>query len=339
MNHRRKLIAALGASALTHALTHAVDAHAQASANLSANPLARTLRIGWLAPGTAASQTVLFDVLRSGLRDIGYVEGKNLVIEARWADGNSERVPQLAQELAAAKVAAIVTVFTSTAVAARQVVRDVPVIFTLVSDPVVAGLVKSLGRPDGNFTGLASLNIELAPKRLEILHEIVPAAKRVAFFYRSDLPTDRSKLEATQQAAPVVGVQILPFALQRGTLADAFKQAASAGAKAAVVVLNPSTFDSRREIVSLAVKHRLAIIYEMPVFVDDGGLVSYSVSQYAQIGRAAYYLDRIHKGTRVGELPVEQAATLEYAVNQKAAKAIGLKLPNIVMLRATKVIE
>ena len=339
MNHRRKLIAALGAGALTHALTHAVDAHAQASANLSANPLARTLRIGWLAPGTAASQTVLFDVLRNGLRDIGYVEGKNLVIEARWADGNNERLPQLAQELAAAKVAAIVTVFTATAVAAHQAVRDVPIIFTLVSDPVAAGLVKSLARPERNATGLASLNIELAAKRLEILSEIVPAAKRIAFFYRSDLPTDRSKLEATQQGARILGVTILPHDLLRSTPAEAFKRAATAGAKAAIVVLNGPNFDNRSDIVRLAVQHRLPAIYEMPVFVDDGGLVSYSVSQYAQIGRAAYYLDRLHKGTRVGELPVEQALTLEFAVNQKTAKAIGIKFPNIVMLRATKVIE
>ena len=329
--HRRKLLIALGAGALANAIG--------ARAQQAATPTGKTLRIGWLAPGTAASQTVLLDVLRNGLRDIGYVEGKNLVIEARWADGNNERVPQLAQELAAARVAAIVVVFTSTAVAAQQVVRDVPLIFTLVSDPVLAGLVKSLARPEGNTTGLASLNIELAAKRLEILHEIVPAAKRIAFFYRSDLPTDRSKLEATQQGARIIGVQILPHDLLRSTPAEAFKRAAAAGAKAAMVVLNGPNFDNRRDIVRLAVQYRLPAIYEMPVFVDDGGLVSYSVSQYAQIGRAAYYLDKLHKGAKVRELPVEQALTLEFAVNQKAAKAIGIKFPNIVLLRATKVIE
>lgn len=334
MNRRRNMLLALSAGTLGNLLSHAMRAHAQPPA-----PPGKLLRIGWLSPGTAASQTVLLDVLRSGLRDLGYVEGKNLVIEARWADGNLERVPQLAQELAAGKVAAIVTVFTATAVAAHQAVRDVPIIFTLVSDPVLAGLVKSLARPESNTTGLASLNIELAAKRLEILHEIVPAAKRIAFFYRSDLPTDRSKLEATQQGARIIGVEILPHDLLRSTPAEAFKRAAAAGAKAAIVVLNGPNFDNRRDIVRLAVQHRLPAIYEMPVFVDDGGLVSYSVSQYAQIGRAAYYLDRLHKGTRVGELPVEQALTLEFAINQQAAKAIGIKFPYIVMLRVTKVIE
>lgn len=347
MMYRRNLLRALGAGALAHVLTHvlanapayAFNAYAQSGTGGSANPLERTLRIGWLAPGTAASQTVLLNVLRSGLRDIGYVEGNNLVIEARWADGNSERVPQLARELAARKVAAIVTVFTATAAAAKQVVSDVPVIFTLVSDPVFAGLVKSLGRPEGNITGLASLNIELAAKRLEILNEIVPAAKRIAFFYRSDLPTDRGKLEATQQGARILGVQLLPIDLHRSTAAAAFKQAAASGAKAAMVVLNSSSFDNRHEIVSLAAKYRLATIYETPVLVDDGGLVSYSVSQYAQIGRAAYYLDKLHKGAKVRELPVEQAAVLEFAINQKTAKALGLKFPYIVLLRVTKVIE
>ncbi len=304
-----------------------------------AQDAAKTLRVGWLSPGSAETQTVLLDVLRAGLRDVGYVEGRNLVIEKRWADGKPERVPQLAKELSAAKVVAIVTVFTATAVAAKQAVSDVPIIFTMVSDPVYAGLVKDLARPGGNVTGLASLNIELAPKRLEILHEILPAVKKVAFFYRSNLETDRGKLEATQQAAGKMGVQILPVDVQRVAFPEAFKGAAAAGAKAAIVVLNGFSFDARREIVALAAKHRLPAIYETPPFVTEGGLISYSVSQYAQIGRAAVYVDKLYKGARAGDLPVEQAATLEMIVNVKHAKELGIKMPESIMLRATRVID
>ena len=299
----------------------------------------KTLRVGWLSPGSAETQTVLLDVLRAGLRDVGYVEGRNLVIEKRWADGKPERVPQLAKELAAAKVVAIVTVFTATAVAAKQSVSDVPIVFTMVSDPVYAGLVKDLARPGGNVTGLASLNIELAPKRLELLHELLPAVKKVAFLYSSGLQTDRGKLEATMQAAGKVGVQVLPVDVQRVAFPEAFKSAAAAGAKAAIVVLNGSSFDARREIVALAAKHRIPAIYETPPFVSDGGLLSYSVSQYAQIGRAAVYVDKIYKGAKAGDLPVEQAATLEMVVNVKRAKELGIKMPDSIMLRATRVID
>jgi putative ABC transport system substrate-binding protein len=300
---------------------------------------AKTLRIGWLSPGSAASQTVLLDVLRWGLREIGYVEGKNLVIETRWADGNLDRMPQLAKELAASKVAVIVTVFTATAIAAKRAVSDVPIVFTLVSDPLAAGLVQDLARPGGNVTGLASLNIELAPKRLEILHEILPAVTRYAFFYRSDQVTDRAKLEAATQASRKMGVQLLPVDLLKISYAEAFERAAAAGVKGASMVLNPSSFDNRRIIADLAAKHRIAAIYEMPVFVADGGLISYSVSQYAQIGRAAVYIDKIHKGAHPRDLPVEQAATLEMVINLKQAKALGIRIPTAIAMRADRLIE
>ncbi len=299
----------------------------------------KIVRVGWLSPGSVESQTVLLDVLRAGLRDAGYVEGKNLVIEKRWADGKPERLPQLAKELAAAKVVAIVTVFTATAVAAKQAVSDVPILFTMVSDPVHAGLLKDLARPGGNVSGFASLNIQLAPKRLEILHEILPAVKKVAFLYSGGLETDRGKLEATIRAAGKMGLQVLPVDVQRMAFAEAFKGAVSSGAKAAIVVLNGSSFDARREIVALAAKHRMPAIYEAPPFVSEGGLLSYSVSQYAQIGRAAVYIDKLAKGAKVGDLPVEQAATLELVINATHAKELSIKIPQSIMLRATRVID
>ena len=299
----------------------------------------KTLRIGWLSPGSAASQSAILDVLRGGLRDIGYVEGKNLVIETRWADGNIERVPQLAKELAAIKVAVIVTVFTPTAIAAKQAVNDVPIVFTLVADPTLGGLVKDLAHPGGNVTGIASVNVELAPKRLQILREVLPTVTRVAFFYRGDGVSDRGKLEATTQASRKLGVQLLPFDTQRGSYAEAFKSAAAAGATAAIVAFNTFSFDSRREVVDLAAKHRIATMYEMPTFVNDGGLMSYAVSQSAQVGRAAAYIDKIFKGAKPGDLPIEQPATLELVINAKQAKALGIKFPKAITMRADRVVE
>ena len=327
MNNRRKLLIAIGAAALASPLTP----HAQ--------PQTKTLRIGWLSPGSAASQAAILDVLRGGLRDIGYVEGKNLVIETRWAEGNPERVPQLAKDLAALKVAVIVTVFTPTAIAAKQAVSDVPIVFTLVADPTLGGLVKNLAHPGGNVTGIASVNVELAPKRLEILREVLPAVTHVAVFYRGDGLSDKGKLEATTQAARKLGVQLLPVDTQRTSYTEAFKSAAAAGAKAAIVLFNSFSVDNRREIVDLASKYRMATIYENPAFVYDGGLMSYAVSQSAQVGRAALFIDKIFKGAKPGDLPVEQPATLELVINAKQAKALGIKFPKEIMMRADKVIE
>ena len=324
---RRKLLLALGAAVLASPLTP----HAQ--------PQTKTLRLGWLSPGSATSQAAILDVLRGGLREIGYVEGKNLVIETRWADGNMERVPQLAKELAAIKVAVIVTVFTPTAIAAKQAVSDVPIVFTLVADPTLGGLVKDVAHPGGNVTGIASVNVELAPKRLEILREVLPSITRVAFFYRGDGVSDKGKLEATTQAARKMGVQLLPFDTQRVSYPEAFKSAAATGATAAIVTFNTFSFDSRREIVDLASKHRIATIYEMPTFAYDGGLMSYAVNQSAQVGRAAAYIDKIFKGAKPGDLPIEQPATLELVVNAKQAKALGIKFPKAITMRADKVIE
>jgi putative ABC transport system substrate-binding protein len=325
MNKRRKLVIALGAGALTLAI---------ASPAQSAGTI---LHIGWLAPGTAASQTVLLNVLRKGLRDIGYIEGKNLVIETRWADGDLDRIPQLARELAALKVVAITTVFTPTAIAAKSAVTDVPIVFTLVSDPVM--LVKTLAHPGGNVTGVTSINLALAPKRLEILREVLPSVKRVAVIYRSDSLMDRGKLDAMVQAGRTLGVNIIPVDTLNITYAEAFQHAATSGVKAAVVILNTYSFDARREITGFAAKHRIATMYEMPVFVSDGGLISYSVNQYAQIGRAAAYLDKIFKGAKAGDLPVEQPAMLELAINPKQAKALGINLPKAITMRADTVIE
>jgi putative ABC transport system substrate-binding protein len=325
LNKRRKLIFAIGAGALT------------VSGSSRAQSAGSILRIGWLAPGTAASQTVLLDVLRRGLRDIGYIEGKNLVIEARWADGNLDRLPQLARDLAALKVVAITTVMTPTAIAAKNAVTDVPIVFTLVADATM--LVQTLAHPGGNVTGLTGINLELAPKRLETLREVLPSVKRVAVIYRSDSLIDRSKLDATIRTARTLGLNIIPVDTRNNSYAEAFQHAAASGAEAAVVFFNNYSFDARRAITSFAAKYRIATMYEMSIFVADGGLISYSANQYAQIGRAAAYLDKIFKGARPGDLPVEQPTTLELAINPKQAKALGINFPTAITMRADTVIE
>ena len=282
---------------------------------------------------------MLVEQLRHGLRDLGYVEGKTFVIEPRFAEGNLDRLPALAQELAALKPDAIVTAFGPTAIAMKKTVSDVPVVFTLVGAPKDLGVVQDLARPGGNITGLSSINIDLAQKRLELLRELIPKATRVGFIYSAKNVVDRAKLDQANKAAARFGIEVIPIATERAQYTEAFERASKAGVHAAAVTFNPDTFDARREIVGLAEKQKLPIVYEMRAFVDDGGLLSYSVNQYAQIRRAALYVDKIAKGAKPGDLPVEQPAMLETVVNLRAAKTIGVAVPDTFLLRADSVIR
>jgi len=297
------------------------------------------LRIGWLSPGRRTGQMVLVEQLRKGFRELGYLEGKNLTIEARFAEGNIKLLPALAQELARLKPDAIVTAFGPTAMAVKRVVSDIPVVFTLVGAPKELGVVDDLARPGGNITGLSSVNIDLAQKRLEVLRDLVPNARRVAFIYEAGNVVDRAKLEQARKAGALLSIDVIPIDTQGTLYADAFGRAAKLGVHAAAVTFNPDSFDLRREIVELAEKARLPVVYEMRAFVDDGGLISYSVNQYAQITRAASYVDKIVRGVKPGDLPVEQPAVIETIVNLRAAKAIGIAVPPSVSLRADTLIR
>jgi putative ABC transport system substrate-binding protein len=302
-------------------------------------PSGKRLRVGWLSPGRRSGQLVLVDQLRKGFRDLGYVEGKNLVIEARFAEGNLERLPALAQELAKLKPDAIVTAFGPTAMAVRKAVSDVPVVFTLVGAPKELGVVDDLARPGGNITGLSSVNIDLAQKRLEVLRDLVPNAKRVGFIYKATNVVDRAKLDQAQKAGAHLSIDVIPIDTGGTRYADAFDRAVKLAVHAVAVTFNPDSFDLRREIVQLAEKARMPAVYEMRAFVDDGGLISYSVNQYAQITRAASYVDKIVRGAKPGDLPVEQPAVIETIVNLRAAKAIGITVPPSVSLRADTLIR
>lgn len=299
----------------------------------------KELRVGWLSPGRRTGQMALVDQLRKGFRDLGYVEGKNLVIEARFAEGDPKRLPELARELGALKPHAIVSAFSPAALALRSAVTDVPIVFTLSGAPKELGIVDNLARPGGNITGLSSVNVDLAQKRLELLRELVPKATRVGFIYRASNVVDRAKLDQAQKAAALLSVEMIPFDTQGTRYAEAFEHVMKAGAHASALTFNPDSFDLRGEIVQLAQKTKLPVVYEMRAFVDDGGLISYAVNQYAQITRAAAYVDKIAKGARPGDLPVEQPATIETVLNLKTAKAIGIAVPSTVLARADTLIR
>ena len=310
-----------------------------------AQQTAKIVRIGYLSSNLATSPH-LREAFRQGLRDLGYVEGRNLVLEDRDAEGKVERLPALAAELVALKVDVIVTEAGSTVVpvAAKQATRTIPIVFASAADPVRRGLVTSLARPGGNVTGLASLNAELVGKRLELLTQAVPGVGQVAVLW---LPggalgerTEKQMLTGAEVVARGLGVR-LQFVEARSA-AD-FDRAFSdiTRARAGALTLLPSNLFRRehRRLVDLAERHRLPTVYFAREFVDAGGLMSYAAPLTDLSRRAATYVDKILKGVKPGDLPVEQPTKFELAVNVKTAKALGLTIPPSLLQRADQVIE
>jgi ABC-type uncharacterized transport system substrate-binding protein len=331
--NRRAFIASGGAAILVPRLT----AEAQQAAKIA--------RIGYLSPNLATSPH-LREAFRQGLRDLGYVEGRNLVIEDRDAEGKVERLPALAAELVALKVDVIVTEGGSTVVplAAKQATRTIPIVFASAADPVGRGLVTSLARPGGNVTGLATLNAELVGKRLELLTQAVPGLGHVAVLW---LPggalgerTEKEMLTGAEVAARGLGVR-LQFVEARDP-AD-FDRAFSdmTRARAGALTLLPSNMFRRghRRLVDLAERHRLPTVYFAREFVDAGGLMSYAAPLTDLCRRAATYVDKILKGAKPGDLPVEQPTKFELVINLKTAKALGLTIPPSVLGRADQIIQ
>ncbi len=309
-----------------------------------AQQAAKVARIGYQSNRLGAYPH-LQEAFRQGLRDLGYVEGRNLVIEYRDAEGTVERLPALAAELVALKVDVIVTAAGSTSVplAAKQATRTLPIVFASAADPVASGLVTSLARPGGNVTGLSSLNAELVGKRLELLTQAVPGVGQVAVLW---LPgalgerTDKEMLTGLEVAARGLGVR-LQFVEARGP-AD-FDRAFSAMTKAragALSVLPSNVFiREHRRLVDLAAKNRLPAVYSAREYVDAGGLMSYGANPTDSSRRAATYVDKILKGAKPGDLPVEQPTKFELVINLKTAKALGLTIPQSLLQRADQVIE
>jgi putative ABC transport system substrate-binding protein len=297
-------------------------------------------RIGYLSGVSPSAISDRTEAFRQGLRELGYVDGKNIVIEWRYAEGKPDRLPTLAAELVRLKVDIIVSLSASVTRAAKEATSTIPIVMANDGDPVGNGFVASLARPGGNITGLATLSSELSGKRLELLKEIVPKLSRVAVFGTSTFPGTAQALRETELAAGAFGVKLQYLdVLSPKDIETAFRAASKGRADAVLVLQSPVATSQRTQVADLAVKSRLPAIYDRREFVEDGGLMTYGVSSTDLFLRAATYVDKILKGAKPADLPVEQPIKFEFIVNLKAAKQIGLTIPPNMLARADKVIR
>ncbi|MCP3394192.1 ABC transporter substrate-binding protein [Bradyrhizobium sp. CCGB12] len=280
-------------------------------------------------------QRALFDVFRNELQKLGYADGKNLVIERRAAEGNIERLDQLANELIAVKPDVMVAVATPAIAAAQRATTTIPIVMWGAGDAVALGLIKSLAHPGGNLTGVATMFSDTTGKSLELLHSILPAATRVAVL-GSPIPTRKRQFEETEAAAKILGLVTIPiFASSRDDLGQAFERMVQEKCDALFVLAAPI----EPEIVLLAARKKIPAVYQISAFVDLGGLASYGASLAVMGKQTAKYTARIFQGAKPAELPVEQPVAFELALNLKTAAALGLRIPAEVIGRADKVIE
>ena len=300
-------------------------------------------RIGYLHPGSAATASApRMDAFRQGLRDLGYFEGKNIVIEWRYADGKTEAegLPDLAAELVRLKVDVMVTTGTPAVQAIKRASATIPIVFAVISHPVENGIVASFARPGGNVTGLTILTEELSGKRLELLKETVPNVTRIGVLSDLTNPTQALEWKEILSAAQVLGVKLQSLELRSSNDFDsAFKEALRKRAQALITLPQPLMNSHRNLIVGFAAKNKLPAIYPAPEFTDAGGLMYYGPVYTELFRRAATYVDKILKGTKPADLPVEQPTKFELVINLKTAKALGLTIPPVVMMRAQKVIK
>ena len=301
---------------------------------------AKVPRIGYLSAIPLSSNSANIEAFRQGLRELGYVEGKNIVIEWRSAEGKLDRLPELAAELVGLRVDVIFAAAAPSIKAAKQASSTIPIVFEMLADPVSAGFVSSLASPGGNLTGLAGLAPELSGKRLELLKEIVPRLNRVAILGNPSNPNFRSVLKETETAASALRLQLQILQVKEPVnLQSAFSAMTKARAEALSVIPDPMLFGEQKRIIDLAAKGRLPAIYGTSGVVEAGGLISYGPSQSEMFRRAATYIDKILKGAKPADLPVEQPIKFEFIINLKAAKQIGLTIPPNVLVRADKVIK
>ena len=328
MNNRRKLVIALGAGAL--AWTGAARAQAPA----------KVRRIGLLSPFSPSDTALWHQAFRLGLRDLGWVEGKNISIEYRYAEGRSDRLPDLAADLVRLKVDVIVASVTTDALAAQKATKAIPIVMAAGGDPVAIGLVESLARPGGNVTGLSQMTPELGGKRLELLKEMVPKLSRVAVLWNPQSAASTLNWKEIQPPARQLGIQLHSLEVRSPNDFDkAFEDATRARAGALVITARPSDQSNLKRIADLAAKSRLPSIYHFSEFADAGGLVTYGPDRADLFRRAATFVDKILKGAKPGDLPIEQPTKFELVVNMKTAKALGITIPQSVRFRADRVIE
>ena len=300
-------------------------------------------RIGCLAVrarSTPANPEIFYDSFTQGMRELGYVEGKNIVSEWRFADGKYERLPRLAAELVRLKPEVIVTHSTPAIEALQRATTSIPIVFGAVNDPVASGFATSLARPGGNITGLSLMNVDVGPKQLELLKLMAPALSRVAVLVNPGNTVHAANLKSLQAAAQQIGLNVLPAdvrspeEIERGFVATRREHADG------IIVLADAFFIAqRRQIMELAVRHRLPSLFFFREDVEAGGLISYGPNIADYFRRAATYVDKILKGAKPSELPIEQPTTVHLAINRKTAKALGITVPQSLLVRADEVIE
>jgi ABC-type uncharacterized transport system substrate-binding protein len=311
-----------------------------AGAVAEAQQPAKVPRIGYLSANSPSAITAGMEAFRQGLRELGYIEGKNITIEWRYAEEKRERLPVLASELVRLKADVIVTGGPSATRAAKEATDTIPIVMTFDSDPVANRFVASLARPDGNITGLSSLAPEISGKQLELLKEIVPRLSSVAVLGTSTQPGNVQALKETELAARVLKVKFQYLdVLSSKDLKAAFPAASKGRADAVLVLQTPILFSGRAQLADLAAKNRLPAMYPRNEYVEDGGLMTYGANINDLYRRAATYVDKVLKGAKPADLPVEQPVKFELIINLKAAKQIGLTIPSQVLARADRVIK
>ncbi len=296
-------------------------------------------RVAFLGNGSAALSGPLLDAFRGGLRELGYVEGQTVVIEPRFADGNPDRIQGLVHDLLALAPDVVVAAGAPPLRAFKQATVSVPIVMAIISDPVEQGLVASLAHPGGNLTGLAFENQALTAKRLQLLKETLPKVSRVAVLWDSSFGVDYGYQQA-EAAARALQLRLQLLAVRGAAdLETAFKSATTGHADALLVLASPFLNANRQIVIELAARHHLPATYEAKTFVEIGGLMSYGPSFPDMYRRAATYVDKILRGAKPADLPVEQPTKFEFVINLKAAKALGLTIPQSVLIRADEVIQ
>ena len=325
---RREFIRLLGGAALAGPLA--------ARAQQAAMPV-----IGYLYGGTSEGSTYLVGAFRKGLSEMGYLEGKNVTIEYRFAQGDSDRIPALAADLVRRPVALIATpLSTPSALAAKAATTKIPIIFATASDPVQIGLVASLNRPGGNATGISNINVELMPKRLELLHELLPRAVRFGVLVNPDSPMAESIFTEVRVAAAAIDRQIELFTARSNREIDtAFANLVQKGIDALLVGPDALTDNRRVQLAMLAMYHRMPTIYAIRQFVEAGGLMSYGTSDADLVRQVGIYAGRVLKGERPDELPVMRPAKFEFVINVQTARTLGITVPPTLLAIADEAIE
>ena len=300
----------------------------------------KVARVGLLIPVSSVDARANVDAFRQGLRELGYIESQNVAIEPRYSDGRDERLPDLAADLINLKVAVIVTWGTPAARAARGATKTIPIVTAAVNDPLGTGLIVSLARPGGNLTGVTTGGAALSGKTLELLRELAPGVKRVAVLWNPANPIQPVQFRETQVAAETMRIQVQSVGVSDPNELDAaFATITGERVEAMVVLQDPMLHANRKRIVDSAASLRLLAVYERKAWVDVGGLMSYGVNFPNNFRRAATYVDKILKGAKPGDLPVEQPTKFELVINLRTAKALGLTIPPSLLLRADQLIQ